>query len=283
VGISLAAWQQHLLQQLIERGVTALAVESGPFLLLEFAQSEALVIHLVPVSNQFTPKDLLDLQTGYRNQDIQLVHLWEDIYLDRGTQVLGRICAMLGLNRKIHGRKTIVESITQTVADEFFALNHLQGGAKARYKYALMHEGQIAAVACFSAKRAMTRRAQGYTSVELILFATAEGYTVQGGLSKLIQHLVKTVQPNDVMTYADLDWSYGKGYVKLGFQLEAQSAPAEVFLDKQSGARYFRHRLPAALAEGLAVVPDAELEAYLKSSAYNRIFNTGNLKYILYL
>jgi hypothetical protein len=283
VGISLAAWQQHLLHQLTERGITALAVTSGPFVLLEFEHSESLVIHLVPVYNPFTPKDLLDLQAGYRAQDIQLVHLWEDIYLDRGAQVLGRIRAMLGLNRKIHGRKTRVESITQTVADEFFALNHLQGGAKARYKYALMYEGQIVAVASFSAKRAMTRRAPGYTSVELILFATAEGYTVQGGLSKLIQHLVKTVQPNDVMTYADLDWSYGKGYAKLGFQLEAQSAPAEVFLDKQSGGRYFRHRLPAALAEGLAVVPEAELESYLKSSAYNRIFNTGNLKYILYL
>lgn len=283
MGITIAPWQQDLLHQLAERGISAVPLLSESFLLLEFDKCRQLVIHLVPVLNQFTPEELMVLQEKYRKQDVQLVHLWQDIYLTRATQVLGRISSMLGLNRKIHGRKTKVEPITQPVADEFFERNHLQGGAKARYKYALMLDGLIVAVASFSAKRAMTRKSAGHTSVELILFATAEGYTVQGGLSKLIRHLVKTVQPNDVMTYADLDWSYGKGYAKLGFQLDGQSAPVEIFLDNQSMIRYFRHRLPASLAATLALLQEEEIDPYFKSSTYNRIFNTGNLKYILCL
>ena len=267
MGITIGRWQEKLIERLAERGIQTVLYSSGAFLLLKIPGFDQLVLNLIPVVNEFHAEELIGLQQEYRQNGIQLIQLWEDIWLNRPEQVLSRIYGLLGKNKKIHGRKTVISAVTQIEANQFFDLYHLQGSAKSRNRYALAVDQQIVAMATFSAKRKMTRKREGYTSVELIRFATADGLTVQGGLSKLIKHLIRTVFPDDVMTYADLDWSYGKGYAKLGFELKEQTPPLDICLDTQHLIRYFPHRLPED-------TPAAN---------YIRIFNTGNLKYILYL
>jgi hypothetical protein len=284
VGVKIAGWQEDLTERLLLMGIVALPFVSGEALMLKFKDSGQLVLNLIPAENTFQPQDLLDLQKACETDGVQLVQLWEDVWNSRPLQVLSRICSMLGMNKTIHGRKTKVISITQTEADIFLDRYHLQSSASARYKYALRLETEIVAVASFSGKRNMTRKEkEGYTSVELIRFATASGITVQGGLSKLIKHLIKTISPDDVMTYTDLDWSDGKGYAKLGFELVEASAPAEIWLNTKSMTRYFPHRVPGDIKNAVAAVHPSEREACLKSLEYIRIFNSGNLKYILYL
>lgn len=284
MGIKVAAWQESVLDSLMLKGIDAALFHAGNACLIKFKGHDQLMLNLIPLLPGLAPEDLQQLQYVYRTEGVMLVQLWEDIWLNRPLQVLSRISSMLGRNSKVHGRKTKVKSVTQTEADDFFDLFHLQGSASARYKYALTLEHEVVAMASFSAKRRMTRRAEeGYTSVELIRFATIDGITVQGGLSKLIRHLVKTIAPNDVMTYTDMDWSPGKGYLKLGFELADTSAPAEIWLDTANMTRYFPHRLPDELRSALGLLSPDEAAAYMTSKNYIRIFNTGNLKYILSL
>jgi len=284
VGLKIAGWQQSLLENLLTKGIAAEVYASGDAVLVKFKEAEGLVLNLIPASGHVHLQSLLDLASAYRAKGVLLVQLWEDIWLNRPMQVLSRICSILGRNQTIHGRKTKVVSVSQPQADAFFERNHLQGSASARYKYALFLDTELVALASFSAKRNMTRRAEkGYTSVELIRFATAEGITVQGGLSKLLKHLIKTIAPSDVMTYTDMDWSYGNGYTKLGFELVASSAPAEIWLNTEHMTRHFPHRLPSEVTSATAEMSAAETEAYLHAMHYIRIYNTGNLKHILYL
>lgn len=283
MGITIAGWQKDLIENLSLRGITAVPFYSGACLLLKFEDADQLVLNLIPVHHTLTAELLVQLQEDYKTDRKQLVQLWEDVWLTRPLQVISRICSMLGKNRSVHGRKTKIIAVTQAEADRFFELYHLQGSAKSRYKYALVLDTEIIAVATFSAKRKMTRKEEGYTSVELIRFATVDGITVQGGLSKLIRHMVKQILPDDVMTYADLDWSHGKGYLKLGFELTEQMPPAELWLDTLNHIRYFPHRLPEEIKTQISALAPAEVASYLASLHYNRIFNTGNLKYILYL
>lgn len=281
--IKIAAWQEQLIAGLAVKGIAAEAAFSGKSLLLHFAASGQLILHLIPIEHKILAVEALEMQSDYKSRGIQLVQLWEDLWLSRPAQVLSRIVSMLGKNRKIHGRKTKVITISQPEADIFLKKYHLQSSAKARHRYALIIEGDMLAVATFSAKRNMYRNAAGYTSVELIRFVTADGITIQGGLSKLIRHMIKSVLPNDVMTYADLDWSYGKGYTKLGFEQVEQSPPAELWLHTKEMVRYFPHRLPVVLQEVIATSTPAKADVHLASLDYYRIFNTGNLKYILYI
>ena len=304
MGLTIAGWQQELIDTLQLKGIVTApslsavsvmnssepATESGPIhvssspaFLLRFAESEKLVLHLIPINHNFIPSDLLKLQENFQAKGQQLIQLWEDVWLKRPAQVLSRISAMLGKNKTVHGRKTKVITVSQVEADGFFGEYHLQFSAKSRHRFALTLDGEVVAMASFSAKRNMTRKREGYTSVELIRFATVDGITVQGGLSKLIRHMIKTISPDDVMTYADLDWSYGKGYTKLGFELTAQTPPAEIWINTETLVRTFPQRLSEDIQRLIANLAPQEASVVMEPLGYRLIYNTGNLKYILYL
>lgn len=304
MGLTIAGWQQELIDTLQLKGIATapslsavsvtnssepatepgpIHVSSSPAFLLRFVESEKLILHLIPINHHFIHADLLNLQEDFQAKGQQLIQLWEDVWLKRPAQVLSRIAAMLGKNKTVHGRKTKVITVTQVEADGFFGEYHLQFSAKSRHRFALTLDGEVVAMASFSAKRNMTRKREGYTSVELIRFATIDGITVQGGLSKLIRHMIKTIGPDDVMTYADLDWSYGKGYTKLGFELTAQTPPAEIWINTETLVRTFPQRLSEDIQRLIANLAPQEASMVMEPLCYRLIYNTGNLKYILYL
>jgi hypothetical protein len=224
-------------------------------------------LNLMPIRNVLGPDMLTQQQFRYQAHGFLMIHLWEDVWLTRKAQVLGRMMSLLGMNQKIHGRKTQIATVNRQQADAFLLEHHLQGTAKARYKLSLVYEQEVVAVATFSGTRLMRDKAPGYRSSELIRFATKTGYTVIGGLTKLIRHYINLIQPNDLMSYADRDWSQGKAYESLDFTLDSIQDPSYLWVDLETNTRYFPHRLPSAIpAERLV-----------------QIFNTGNLKYILYL
>lgn len=243
--------------------------------------NDQVIIHLIALDNELTPEEMIELQSTYELKNITLLQLWEDVWMTRQEQVLGRIKSVLGLNKRLHGRKGEIIAINQKQADDFLNSNHIQGTARAKYKFALQIDGQMVAVACFSNIRLMKRIAPDYKSVELIRFATLMGFTVTGGFTKLLKHFVKMIEPNDVMSYADRDWSLGNAYVQSGFKLVNVTPPAQIWLHKGELKRYFTHRLPITIQN---VLNQHSVEATNDIlNDYISVFNTGNLKYILYL
>ncbi|MDB5021377.1 MAG: hypothetical protein JWQ28_2504 [Pedobacter sp.] len=226
-----------------------------------------LVLNLIPMVNSYKPELLVEKQKSFHEHGILLIQLWEDIWLKKKEQVLSRIISLLGRNQKLHGRKTKIEILDQARADEFLFKYHLQGSAKARYKFGLTYNQELVAVATFSGSRLMKQKGPEYRSAELIRFASKSTFTVTGGLTKLLKHYLGLVKPNDLMSYADRDWSYGKGYESSGFILTEVQEPSYLWLDTATLSRYFPHRRPTEEQQ----------------SNFVEIFNTGNLKYILYL
>lgn len=262
-----SVWQRKVSLALEEMGLSLEFPEHQTYELL--LCNKRVLINLVSLYKKYNPLDFIVLQEEYQTKGILLLHLWEDIWYTRSMQVLGRIRSVLGMNMRLHARKATIEIINQKQADDFLSLHHLQASARAKYKFALCEEGKIVAVACFSALRSMKRIAPAYRSAELIRFASLTGYTVTGGFRRLLKHFVQLTSPDDVMSYADRDWSLGNAYAKAGFVLTETTAPAEIWLCKKDFSRYFAHRLP--------------VDAISNAEGYLRIFNTGNLKYILYL
>lgn len=259
-------WQQDVITSFGDIGITTHDIESLEYKLLSIGAGEV-VVNLISLKNTYRPEDLILLQEQYQLKNISVVHLWEDIWETRKAQVIGRISSILGLNKRIHARKTKIIQITQKQTDDFLNNNHLQASAKSNYKFGLSLDDQIIAVGCFSNLRYMKGLSPGYRSAELIRFASLSGYTVIGGFTKLLQHFIKSYKPDDIMSYADRDWSLGKAYEQSGFKLTQATPPSQIWLKQDSLVRYFAHRLPAELMDG----------------EYIEIYNTGNLKYILYL
>lgn len=261
MGIGLI-WQNSVWIALQENGIVGEPVADDRYELI--LCNDRLMINLISLDNNYSAQELIDLQSAYQQKNIILVQLWEDVWQTRKEQVLGRFKSILGLNKRLHGRKGIISVIDQKQADDFLIKNHIQASAKSRYKYALNIDGQIVALACFSNVRWMKGISASYRSVELIRFATLMGYTVTGGFTKLLQHFIKLISPDDIMSYADRDWSLGNAYELSGFKLIETTLPAKIWLQRDEMVRYFPHRLP-------------ELDA----DKFVPIFNTGNLKYIL--
>ncbi|RYG18585.1 MAG: hypothetical protein EOO07_08635 [Chitinophagaceae bacterium] len=245
--------------------------------------SPTLAIHTVSLSTTSHPQEFIHLQETYQKEGTLLVHLWEDVWLRHPEQVLSRVKSFLRLNKTYHARKTHLTAVDAAQAKQFFTTNHLQGFVKAKHHYGLTIEGDTIAMASFSDLRPMKSKGTDYTSAELVRFASKEGCTVTGGLSKLIKHFLTLKQPNDLMSYADRDWSLGKGYEQLGFKLTALTDPAYLYVDSITKQRYFRHRLPKKVLYALDRQKELNLDDYLAEQGFLKAFNTGNLKYHLYV
>ena len=212
-----------------------------------------------------------------------MVHLWEDVLFLSQACILSRVKSFLGLNQTLHARKAKLIEVESAQAIQFFNTHHLQGFVKAKYYYGLVIDHELIAMASFSDLRPMKFKGSHYTSAELIRFASKEGYTVTGGLSKMIKHFMNLKKPNDLMSYADRDWSLGKGYDKLGFELTTTTEPANLFVDEKTSIRYFPHRLPKNILSAFAEQKELNLDEYLAKNGFVKVFNTGNLKYHLYV
>lgn len=266
MGIKIA-WQQDFVAAFSDLGLELELIESAELKLFAFKGHE-LLVHLVDFNNPPPAEAMISLQESYDREGRYCVQLWEDIWMQRRNQVIGRLTSILGNNQRIHARKTKVRSISQTEADLFLNDHHLQGSVKARYKYALEENGKLVAVATFSNLRLMREIGDAHRSSELIRFAALSGFTVVGGFTKILQHFIALQHPDDIMSYADRDWSLGHAYVHSGFRFVGVTPPLEIWLDLHTLQRHFPHRLSPEEREG---------------GNYLRIHNTGNLKYLLYL
>jgi hypothetical protein len=249
-------WHNELIKALAACQVDREFFSEGPFQLLKL--TDQLIVHLVSLNHPFSPQNFIQLQEKYAIANIKLIHLWEDIWRSKPAQVLARLSSLLGQNKRIHGRKTKIHKIAKPVADTFLNDNHLQGAVSSRYKIGLFEKDELVAVATFSALRKMNHT-ENYKSAELIRFAVKAGYSITGGLSKLISYFAHLHQPNDVMTYADRDWSAGEAYLRLGFLQTTAIAPKYYHLNEQLQRQLIKD----------AQTVDAQ------------IFNTGSLKFIL--
>lgn len=279
MGVS-STWQDDVLLTIQAFHSEVLVISKVPYYIISC--NAKFYINLISIKNQCQPDELVQLQVQFQKNNIFLIHIWEDVWATKKKQIQSRIHSFLGLNSSFYGRKAKVISLSLADISTFLDAHHLQGYMRAKYNFGLIADGEIIAAANFSDTRLMKYKSANYLSAELVRFASKDGLTIVGGLSKLVKHFLKQVNINDLMTYADRDWSIGKGYDKLGFELTAITEPAFLYLDQKKLIRYFPHRLPKNLLSDFEKQDVLNLEDYLAENSYIKIFNTGNLKYHLY-
>ena len=218
----------------------------------------------------------------------RLIHLWEDVWRQKTAIILSRLRALAGFSERIPARLTQVQRIDRPTTDRFLESNHLQVVTNVKYKYGLFLPARyfrvlsadfrleqadgpelLVAVATFSHPRQITRDGMPYRSVELVRFANLRDCTVVGGLDKLLKAFVSDFQPDDIMTYADRDWSDGQSYEKLGFQRLELTEPQLFWLRPGEWVRYYPNRLPDGLTAN-----------EMATKGYIRVYNAGSRKFV---
>ena len=244
------------------------------------------VFHLLPIPltglQNISPTYFQEKSLEYASQEIQLVNLWQDCWVKKQAIVRSRIAMISGSSSRIHARKTHLKRISRDVMFEFFAVNHLQSFVDARYNYGLFHEGQLLAAASFSAGRNFIRNGVKGRSFELVRYANTLHHRVTGGLGKIVAHFIMDANPDDIMTYADLDWASGKGYQALNFVQTNVTHPQTFWIHPSEMKRYYQYKLPRQMTDDFRKQNKyANMDDFLKDSGYIKIYNAGNLKYIL--
>jgi hypothetical protein len=202
-----------------------------------------------------TWRQTVEQTIAMRTSGIKCVIIWEDFWHRSAAIVKSRLNAMLGTSQKVAARLTHVRRIDLNIAARFLEENHLNGSVSAKTRYGLFlpkryfrilnddfnydssADELLVAVATFSAPRVFQRADGPFRSFEMVRFASLLNTNVSGGLDKLLTAFIREKNPDDVMTYADLEWSEGAGYATLGFQKISQTDIIPFFVDTKSMLR----------------------------------------------
>ncbi|MDR1348435.1 MAG: hypothetical protein LBJ63_08445 [Prevotellaceae bacterium] len=223
-----------------------------------------------------------NLSIAAARQNLQLIIIHEDRWITKRNIICRRILSHLGKFVRIHGRQCEVKRIAKVQADEFLQQNHLYGSPQAKHKYGLFYKHQLVAAASFSGGRPIVRGEKVYRSYELVRFANYQNCIVYGGVGKLISHFIAEHNPDDIMSYADVDWSPGKSYEKLGFKFIEYTEPQKFYLDVKTCQRHYPKRLPQELLCEFSR-QSLPLDDFLSQHDIFTVYNSGNKKYLLKL
>lgn len=182
----------------------------------------------------------------------------EDRWNNQRNMMQKRLMAHLELFSQAYARNCEVRRIDKAEAKAFLAENHSYGYAACRYCYGLFlkrqtghiaeemqalggaqddNTGRLIAVATFSNARKWIKDGKEIRSYEWTRYASLPDLRLSGGMGKLLKAFIKDVQPDDIMSYADLEWSEGKVYKTLGFKEEEIKDPVTFVVDRETWKR----------------------------------------------
>lgn len=220
-----------------------------------------------------------------RRERIAAVVLWEDYWLARKSIAQSRLAAMLGMSAKIPARLTLARRIDNATTAQFLDANHLNGNTMSKFRYGLFlpkryyrvlpddfvfdasADELLVAVATYSNARIFEQNGEPFRSHELIRFASLLNTNVVGALDKLLNAFIREKMPDDIMTYADLEWSDGRSYKRLGFEERGYMAPRKAVVELSDMRRVRTHEQTGPTAGQ----PPVE---------YLTVYNLGSIKYV---
>ena len=217
----------------------------------------------------------------------------EDRWRRQTEMMQSRLLAHLRIFIQIYARNCEVRKIDKSTAASFLEANHSYGYASCRHRYGLflkrhtghnagsvdIEAGTLVAAATFSNARKWIKGDKTIRSYEWTRYASLPQVRVSGGMGKLLKAFIDDVKPDDVMTYADLEWSEGKVYEALGFMPESVKEPV-IF---RVSASWRRFPVKPGMTEGTSLT-GTDMETSLQAATGNLYFqNSGSKKYRLKL
>jgi len=161
-----------------------------------------------------------------KDKKIQLFHIFEYEWNNPLKQNIlkSMIKNKLKLNNnKIFARKCIIKELNtkedNILVRNFLNKNHIQGTVNSSIKLGIFFNDELVSLMTFSKERVKTKNKYNNT-YELTRFCSKLNTNIIGGASKLLKYFVnKILKENErIITFADLRYSYGDLYYKLGFK-----------------------------------------------------------------
>ena len=201
---------------------------------------------------------------GYR-----LLTIFSDEWEQHQDLVKKKLLSILGLNvDRIYARKTKVKQIDRKIAAIFINEYHIQGAPiKLPICYGLYEEQELVAV--------MTFRKGDDNKHQYLLNRFCSSKHIIGGASKLMKAFIKDFNPQSIYSFADLRWSVGDMYFKLGFEHISDVPPMQTYVFKYVSRE---HKLKMSKYKLDPNTTKTEWEV-LQENGYDRIWDCGKMKF----
>jgi very-short-patch-repair endonuclease len=210
-------------------------------------------------------KYLMCKEAGYR-----LIQVWENEWLQKKDIVKSIILSALGVyERKIHGRKCVLKTVNNNTARQFYEENHIQGFKGGEHHGLYYNDVELVSLMTINNLNILER------------FVNSKNALIHGAFSKLLKSFDNI---EGLVTFADLRYFTGNVYEKNGFEYQHTSNPNYFYFNNndkinlQSRIQFQKHKLINKLDKF-----DPELTEYqnMLANGYDRIWDCGNLKYLL--
>ena len=229
---------------------------SRPMLLLSTIATSIELAHTQQIAAQEEITHIISQSKSYP------LIITEDRWRRQKSMMQSRILSHLEIFTQIYARNCEIRRIDKATAQTFLEANHSYGDAACKYRYGLYLKrhtghchaerseasptpGTLVAVATFSNARKWIKGDKTIRSYEWTRYASLPGIRLSGGMGRVLKAFIKEIQPDDIMTYADLEWSEGKVYEQLGFALEGVKEPVTFLIDGDCWRRPDRPDIPA--------------------------------------
>lgn len=160
-----------------------------------------------------------------------------DFIVTSADKLISLLKTKLQLNKKIFARQCEIRKVDKETALNFLEKYHLMNATSSASNFALYFKEELIALASFSKGRKMNRLEEHQRSYELIRFCTKAGYTVTGGLSKLLHYFCEEKNAGDIMTYVDKQFSDGTSFIRAGFKKHSETLPNYFLVNRKTFSR----------------------------------------------
>lgn len=234
----------------------------------------------------------LDNTIYCEQHNIRLIQIFEDEWLCKKEIVKSRLKSIFGIyENKILARKCQIKLIDFSVTREFLEKNHLQGNALSDYNIGLFFNNELVQCLTFSN---INKRTNGHRIYEKGIYENVRACTklntiVIGGFGKLLTFFEKSMQPLQIISFADRRWSSTLNsafYNKIGFEYIGATRPC-FWVMKDYKRRFHRSEFtkPKLFANNPQIFSGIDLNTVtqfkmLQMLGWDVIWDCGNLKFV---
>lgn len=223
---------------LSENGITATETVNDGFSVFVCVNVNVIPVSVSSVSLESAEEQRVRLSGVVSVLPGKKVLVPEDMWRGRPEMMRPRLLAQLGRFRSVFARNTVVSRIGKEEAASFLDRCHSYRDAASRYRYGVFTKaGELVAVASFSSGRTWVKEGRTVRSYEWVRYASLPDVRVVGGMGKVLKAFEEDVHPDDIMSYADMEWTDGAVYERLGFIEDGIRPPVQFVIAPVSWVR----------------------------------------------
>ncbi len=221
----------------------------------------------------------------YKQQGIRCIVVFEDEWKQHHNLVKSKIEHILGNNhslKRIYARKCTILPIDAKQKNKFLDTNHIQGSDDAKVSYGAFFEGELYAVMTFTTPRVFykTKNYKDNNTWELSRFATDVSVLISGIAGRMLKVFKNEHTWGQIISYADIRWSEGNMYNKLGFDFAHINPPGYHYI--VDGERRHRWMFRKDALKTWDNYDSNKTEFQMTAEkGYSRIWDCGTMLFIL--